>query len=688
MLRRLNFPASSTRYDTILLRGGLDLVTPLIQLKPGYVRDALNWEQSITGGYSRLNGYERHDGRPAPSAAIYLTLTITLTGAIAVGNTITGLTSGATGVVISMTLVSGSQYVLAFTKGTGAFVDAEAVQVAAVTQATIDDVGGAGTGLDFDVTQANLAADVYRADITAVPGDGPVRGVARLNNVTYAWRNNVGNTALAIYKSTVGGWTLVPLMEELAFTAGGTEYTAGETVSQGGVSATVKAVCLESGVWGGTAVGRLIISGRSGGNFAAGAIAGGGSATAGGVQTAITLSPGGRVVTDKGNFGLGQRIFGADGVNRMFMFDGETLAPITIAGVSTPPSQVLVHADHLWAAYGDNVQNSGIANPFNWTALGGSVAYRVNGTVTGMFRQPGSQAGGAMSIATTSTTENIYGTSSADFQKVSFEETAGARPYGSQRIGGQALCFGDTGVYSMTAAQEFGNFTPSSMTLAIRPFTQARKSLCSASLVNREKSQYRVFFSDGYGLYLTMVNGRMAGAMPVQFPNEVVCACQGDTGDGVETAFFGSDNGFVYQLDVGTSFDGEPIDSYITLTFANQGNSRVLKRYAGATLEVQGETYATFDATYDLNYSDIERPTGGIKTGVLALTPAQWDTPSMVWDSFVWDGRSLAPSNIEITGTGENIALRIAQNDDRFGPITINSIILHYKVRKALKKAA
>ena len=47
MLRRLNFPASSTRYDTILLRGGLDLVTPLIQLKPGYVRDALNCAVNI-----------------------------------------------------------------------------------------------------------------------------------------------------------------------------------------------------------------------------------------------------------------------------------------------------------------------------------------------------------------------------------------------------------------------------------------------------------------------------------------------------------------------------------------------------------------------------------------------------------------------------------------------------------------
>ena len=112
----LDLPATTSQDDFIPLRGGLDLVTPPLSLKPGYVRDALNFEASVLGGYTRIAGYERVDGRPNPSDAIYLTLTANVTGTIAVGNDITGATSGATGRVIyrSGTLV-------AYTKAVGSF---------------------------------------------------------------------------------------------------------------------------------------------------------------------------------------------------------------------------------------------------------------------------------------------------------------------------------------------------------------------------------------------------------------------------------------------------------------------------------------------------------------------------------------------------------------------------------------
>ena len=65
-----------TQYDIIQLRGGLDLVTPTLSLPSGVARDAVNYEVSITGGYSRIAGYERFDGRPNPSDATYTLLTV------------------------------------------------------------------------------------------------------------------------------------------------------------------------------------------------------------------------------------------------------------------------------------------------------------------------------------------------------------------------------------------------------------------------------------------------------------------------------------------------------------------------------------------------------------------------------------------------------------------------------------
>jgi hypothetical protein len=689
VMRQLKLPTNTTDWDQLILRGGLDLVTPISQLKSGRCRDALNVEQSIDGGYTRIGGYERFDGRPKPSNAVFLTLTVNLTGAIAAGNTITGVTSGATGRVTSVTSLGGSSRVIAFTKSTGAFVVGETLNVGGVGQGSVTELGGSDGSISFTAVQTALAADVYRADILAVPGSGPIRGGAKLNGITYAWRNNAGGTALAIYRSSGAGWVLVPLMYELAFNTGTSEYVAGETISKGGTSATVRGVALQSGTWaGGTAAGRLIVDGITGGPFTAGVAAGGGAATLTGAETAITLLPGGRVQIDRGNFGTGTKLYGCDGVNRGFEFDGTTLIPINTGNPVDVPDQVLFHKDHLWFSFDDNVQCSGITTPHNWTAGAGSAAFRFGGTVNLMTRLPGSQQVGVMAVMTLSSTDIIYGNSAGDFNPVPFEESSGARPFGAQRIGGQVLAFGDTGVYSMSVTQNFGNFSPATLTLNIRPFVETRRNLCTGSTIHRTKSQYRVFFSDSYGLYITLANGKLVGMMPVMFAHKVMCSWNGESED-VAEQFFGSDNGMVYQLDQGTSFDGTAIDWFFELVFSPQGNRRVKKRYCGVELEMQGEGYAEFGVTAQLNYSGPERPHVDLpQTEVLDLTPANWDDPAVEWDSiYYWDGRNLAPGEIEVNGTGVNLALRFGGSSAIFAPFTVSSGIVHFKPRGARKSA-
>ena len=685
-VKQLRLPASATRYDPIQLNGGLDQLTPILKLPPGFVRDSQNFEQSVTGGYGRIEGYERHDGRPAPSKGLYLVLDVNITGAIAVGNTLTGATSAATGVVLSITGT-----LIALTKTTGSFVAAENVKVGVPVVGIITALGGVGMAADWDVTQLSLAANVYRADIGAVPGSGPVRGVEYLNGVTYAWRNNAGATALAIYKSSSSGWVSVPLNSEVAFTAGSVEFAVGSVITKGATTATVRGMALESGAWtGGTAAGRLIVSGIASGPFTAGAATGSpaGNATISGAETAITLLPGGRVETDIGNLGPGAspRIYWADGVNpRVYEFDGTYTVPSNPAVTGVAPRCPLVHKDHLFACFGAVLKHSGIGTPYNWSVTAGGAEYKCRGDISAIKRQPGTQSSGAMSISLANGTEMFYGTSAVDFEKVTFEQSAGGRKYGVQQLGNQTLVFGDIGVFSMSATQNFGNFVSSTMTAHIRPFTQTRRTQCTGSVVNREKNQYRVFFNDASALFITVINGRMMGALPIQLANKVTCVCQGETDDGNETAFFGSDNGFVYRLDAGTSFDGTAIPSFFTLTYANQGNARIQKRYRGATFEVQGSSYATFDVTSELNYGESDRPQGSDATpAAVSLSLAYWDT--FTWDTFIWDGRSLAPNEVELQGTGENIAIRVDSTSDKYRAFTINSITLHYTPRKALKK--
>lgn len=668
----LNLPSTSTKFDLIRLEGGLDLLTPTLSVAPGVAREAQNMEQSITGGYTTVMGYEAFDGRTAPSSAGYFTATIT--GSATVGATITGATSGATGKVV---YVGGG--IMAYTKAVGTFAPGESFGTG-----TIVDLSGSITDPQLAASIKAAAADVYRADIQAVPGSGPVRGVAYYKATLYAWRNNVGGTACAIYKSTPAGWVNVPLLYEIPFTAGSTAYAEGSILSKGGVTATVKRVVVESGDWGSSnAAGRLIITQPSG-TFTAGVAGGGGVVTVSTNAAQITLAPNGRYEFDLGNFAGFTRLYGCDGVNRAFEFDGETLVPLNTLNSPDAPQHIAVHKLHLFISIGTNFQHSGIGEPYKWSVISGGAAYRVEGDVNQFIRLPGNQQSGALAIGCSDATRILYGNSPQDFQIVPFEDSADLRAYTGANVGGQTLFLSSSGVVSLSTSQNYGNFASSAISMGILPFVQQRINQATASLVHRGKSQYRLFFADGSALYCTMSGPKLLGAMPMQFPDPVAVATQGKNAVGLDVAFFGSTDGYVYQLDSGPSFNGEPIDFFLTLPFNAQGNARVLKRYRKAALEVQGTSYSEFRLTYDLAYGSTDIPQADTPSTIAtALAATYWD--QFTWDAFVWDGRSLTPSEAYLLGTGENIAIRIEGSSKTADPVTINSIVLHYSTQRHLR---
>jgi hypothetical protein len=317
-----------------------------------------------------------------------------------------------------------------------------------------------------------------------------------------------------------------------------------------------------------------------------------------------------------------------------------------------------------------------------WSPVTGAGEIALNADVAAFLVQPGDQSTGALAIYSDDNTFILYGSSSANFALVSYNVGTGAKAFTAQNVN-VSYTFDDRGVINMATTLNYGNFDSAALTLNLRPFIQQRRNLATASGVNREKGQYRVFFSDGYGLYVTLANGKYMGSMPVQFPNAVRCMCEGEKPDGSETSFFGSTNGYVYRLDAGTSFDGTEIAANITLVFNAIGSPRLLKRFRKGSLEISGTGYAQFDFNYDLAYSTTyigqESPTSYTSN----LSASFWD--AAYWDTFVWDGRTLAPSEVEVKGTAENIAIRIASISAIYQPFTVNSAILHYTPRRGLR---
>jgi len=603
-------PAVKVNTDGVTLGGGLDLISGPYAAKPGTCRYASNYESIFGGGYESKRGHERFDGRPRPSDAVYTASVPTVAyTSVVVGNTVTGFTSGVTGKVIYV----GASYI-ALTRMTGVFTVGETLKVGgttigihSVTDAVID-------GFQDNILYA-LAAAEYRTSIAAVTGSGDIRGVAVLGSTIYAWRNNVGATAMEIYKSAVGGWTLVPLGWELGFDTGtDTAFAEGATVygQTSGATGVVARVAQETAAWVGGS-GRLILSSVTG-TFASPENlrltngAGVTKAHAAGAQTAITIPPNGRVEYDVFNFTGStdtKRIYGCDGVGREFEFDGTVYVPLTTGMGSIRASFVKAHKNALWFAYKGSLQKSAVGLPYQWSAVLGAAELATGDTITGLLSVGGSEAAAAMVVFCKDSLYVLYGSSSSDFKLTPLSFESGSNPYSVQDIG-TPMAHDTPGFKAYTPTQSYGNFIWDVASRMIDPI--ARNQTPQASVFVKSLGRYRCFFADGSAISATQhsvdrMGSRVYAWMPIILPITVKVATSAEVG-GITRTFYGASDGFVYEDDVGRSFDGAAIDCSIKLSAMHQKNPMLIKQYRGMEYEGIGRSAYTLQCSAEYASAD------------------------------------------------------------------------------------
>mgnify|MGYP003643001990 FL=1 len=694
---------AQSEFDYIAFGFGLDLVTPSNQCVPGSLRDVKNYEVNINGGYTGIDGYERFNGKPSPSDAVYYRLDVTFSAVVEDGQTITDITNAGTntGVVIEV-VTDATQPYLIVTRVVGTLghsTNTNTIQVGGVTKATTNNAmvsGGAATSA-LDAEYASIAADQYRPDILVVPGEGDILGVWMFNDIVYAWRNTGVSSKAAMYKSSAGGWVLVSLGRSLAYTSGGTtEIEPGDTITgiTSGATAVVTNISLDSGTWaGGDAAGTIYFMTQTA-SFQSENIKtspSGQEATVGGNSVVYEALAGGRFEFDTYNFGGSTgtvKVYGADGVNLGFEFDGTTFTPIPTGMASDMPSHVQAHKRHLFFSFGGSCQHSGIGTPLNWSPYFGAAELAVGDTITGFKVQPGSEQGGSMAIISRNRINMLYGSNAGAvgaagaWELVQYREEVGAFAYSIQEFG-QTMMMDDRGITTLDSTYDFGNFGHSVVSKLVQPFINTRKTSVTASSIAREKSQYRVFFNDATSLYITTDNKDVMGIMKNEFTNVVKCVCSLEDSSGNEVMYFGSDNGYVYQMDKGRSFDGAEISRSFTTHFDNSKSPRIEKSYLDGSFEISGAGYAQFNFRYELGYNQVTIPQPAGRDVSVAFSSAAWDT--MVWDNFVWDGSVLSPSNIDLSGSGENISMIFSSSSNYYAPLTFSGAQLRQVLRKQLR---
>lgn len=677
-MRMRNMPAVEDRPDSVGLVGGLDITTPAGLAAPGTLRLALNYEPAVGGGYERIAGFERYDGRPSPSAAQYQILSAPGHSAT-IGMEITGATSGATGTVIAET----DDWV-AITKVTGIFVDGENLMNGALVVGAVEPgVVSIDGFVDNDLFYA--AAEVYRAEIGQPPGSGPVRGVAVVNDTLYCWRDNVDESAMVIHKATTSGWQPVQLHHELSFTAGSSEYLEGDTISQGGTSATVLRVALEGGAWSGTAVGRLIITEPTGGVFSGGAAAGDGACTLSGPSTQIELLPGGRVRTDAHNMTASldtRRIYGCDGVNREFEFGDDILVPLNTGMVDVFANAVKVHRNHVFFGYRGSLQHSAIGNQYSYNPVLGAAEIGTGDVITDLVPIGGSEDSAALMVLCQDSVHVLYGTASSGDQPwrlLTLSRVQGAQARTAQDLGG-VIAMDAPGAVSLPATDTFGNFAWNVISQAIDPI--AREQAVECSVVVRPKVKYRAFFGNGTGICgMPRGQGRWEWTT-FDLGRAIYCAIHTELG-GRSRTFYGTQDGWVLEADVGRSLDGESMLYGVRTNELNQRSPAYVKQYRRAQIELEAGSAMVLTVGADFFDGDEQIDAETIVEVRQYGQGLQYDVTN--FDQAYWDTAGVSRQRIPVNGQGTAVAFTLSGQSDREAPHTLR-MITTYSTRRRLAR--
>lgn len=620
------------RVDVSLLQGGLDLVTPLIAMPSGRVIAGLNYEPDVAG-YRRIDGYERFDGRPSPH------------------------------------------------------LGADPAEVAA-----------------------------RRALIEAVPGSGPVRGVVIYNGDVYAFRDTVSGEG-AMYKATSSGWDRQTFGHMVFFTTGTQAFSQTATLSGGTSSATarIERVVVRTGSFSaGDATGYLVLSNLTGA-FESGEVLSdsfGGTGEAAGFQ-AVSLTPGGQYEFETHNFfGASDRnrLYFTNGVQQGMEWDGSVLSPI-YSGTSQGPldqagvvqtrggfnvltregGRILLRTDfdkpilvaqyqnHLFLGFrGGSIVFSGTGEPLDYRTTVGAGEFGFGDELTGFL--PAAQS--AFVITGRTRIKYLQGTDAQSFTLLDISDGSGAFPRTAQMLD-QPVYLDDSGIRGLSTTDAFGDWRLGTLTRPAEPlFARQRRDqrVPVASLKVKAKDLYRLYYDDGSAV--TVYLGRRAPeTMPIRLPMAITCAWAAEINpaQGGERIFAGGDDGFVYELDVGTSFDGAPIEAYARIAWNNVRSSAQNKRFVKLALEMDAPSNVALGIAYEFDYGR-SGPVNATQRAEAVLAGERQGARFEPYGTFTF-----APSQgvleTHIDGFGRNVAITFVSSSAVEQSHTLSSMTINYTPR-------
>ena len=400
-------------------------------------------------------------------------------------------------------------------------------------------------------------------------------------------------------------------------------------------------------------------------------------------SSGVNLSGSGKVRFTKHHFGSNDVLIIVDGDDKPYKWDGSTFAQITTAtGDQDGAQHVANHKNHLFFGKDTTLSFSAPFSDTDFTAASGAGTIVFDNAITGLisFREQ-------LIIFTEKTIHLLAGSSIADFKLEPITRDIGAvQPDTVQEIGGDIMFLGPDGLRLLSATERNNDFGLAVVSKMIQPtMTQfVGQSTSYSSVVIREKSQYRLL---GFNASYTDESAR--GILGTQFAQQGGELMQWAETKGInayvassslngttEYILFANDDGYVYQMESGNSFDGKNIvASFKTPALpisdpATRKNMYKMKLF----VDPQGGFTATMSTEFDYNQVGTVSP--GIVTISNTASPATF-YGTATYGTSGFGGNLKFIFDIQLQGSGNVVAFNFESNSDD-APFSFDSMIIQY----------
>ena len=391
----------------------------------------------------------------------------------------------------------------------------------------------------------------------------------------------------------------------------------------------------------------------------------------------------GKTRFSKYNYDGTDKVAIVDGTNPPALYDKNIFTALNDAPSDVLGADFVVNfKNHLFFGKDNLLTFTAPFTDNDFTAANGSGVISVGADITGLivFRQQ-------LIIFTNSSIFQLTGNTIADFALQPVTLDIGCPNTDTiQEVGGDVMFLGPDGLRLLSATDRIGDFGLAVVSKGIQKevtdFIAANTSF--ASVVIREKSQYRIL---GYNTNISATSAQ--GILGTQFAGQGgdgmswsdlrgIRAYVADSklNENTETIVFAHDDGYLYQMEQGSSFDGGNISSSFSTPYLPINDPRVRKTFYKMFLYTDPQGSVTFNSSLKLDFDQkdsIQPPQISINnsTGSVAFYG------SGIFGTATFGTKLLSVFETQIIGSGFVVSLQFT-SDSTDPPYSLDAITLEY----------